>query len=84
MPLTASASCEQHVSGERLMRMLTAVANTSPADSSEVSWSRPSCGIETDAETILLMHVAGERHSPAIDVLRHGGRIDGPSVLFQN
>jgi len=49
MTLTGILSWEQHVTGERDLRTLAAAAHTAPADSPEVRWSCPSCGIHIDA-----------------------------------
>jgi len=67
---------DRHITGKRHLRTLAAAAITAPAEIPAVRWSCPSCGIHIDAPLSLLMHVAGERHRRAIDVLRHGGRID--------
>jgi len=68
-------SWEQHVSGKRHQRTLAAAANTAPAESPAVRWSCHSCGIHIDAPSSLLIHVAGERHRRATDLLRYGGRL---------
>jgi len=81
MTLTGILSWEQHVTGKRHLRTLAAAANTAPAESPAVRWSCPSCGIHIDAPSSLLMHVAGERHRRAIDLLRHGGRLDDVARL---
>jgi len=76
MTLTGILSWKSHVTGRRYLRTLLAATNTALAESPAAWWSCTSCGMHINARSSLLTHVAGERHSRAVDLLCHRGRLD--------